>query len=145
MLSLEYPPWQTVYYHFRKWRLDGRLRRAHERLREEVRETEGRDLDPSAAVIDSQVVKTTPVGGPERGCDAAKRLASRKRHLLVDTSGLVLSARVHSANLHDRDVARVLLSDDLKEDLPRMELVWTDGAYTGAFRRWAQQERGWRL
>jgi transposase len=67
MLPREYPPWQTVYYHFRRWRHDGRLRRAHDRLREELREAEGRDRDPSAAVIDSQVVKTTPVGGPDAG------------------------------------------------------------------------------
>jgi transposase len=79
---------QTVYYHFRKWRIDGRLRRAHHRLRTAVREAEGRDRNPSAAVIDSQVVKTTPVGGPQRGYDGAKRLAGRKRHILVDTNGL---------------------------------------------------------
>jgi putative transposase len=88
MLPREHPPWQTVYYHLRRWRLDGRLRKAHDRLREEVREAEGRDRDPSAAVIDSQVVKTTRVGGPERGYDGAKRLAGRKRHILVDTGGL---------------------------------------------------------
>ena len=63
MLPREYPPWQTVYYHFRRRRIDGRLRRAHDRLREEVREAEGRDRNLSAAVIDSQVVKTTRVGG----------------------------------------------------------------------------------
>ena len=67
MLPREYPPWQTVYYHFRKWRIDGRLRRAHERLRDAVRQKEGRERDPSAAVVDSQVVKTTPVGGPDAG------------------------------------------------------------------------------
>ena len=67
MLSREYSPWQTVYYHFWKWRRDGRLRQAHERLREAVREVEGREPDPSAAVIDSQAVKGTGVGGPERG------------------------------------------------------------------------------
>jgi putative transposase len=79
MVPREYPPWQTVYDWFRKWRIDGRLRRAHDRLREEVRQAEGRNRNPSAAVIDSQVVKTTRVGGPERGYDGAKRLAGRKR------------------------------------------------------------------
>src|ERR687893_3184252 len=87
MLPREYPPWQTVYYHFRKWRLDGRLRQAHDRLRDAVREAEGRTGDPSGAVIDSQAVKTSRAGGPERGYDGAKRLAGRKRHLLVDTNG----------------------------------------------------------
>ena len=90
----EYPPWQTVYYHFRRWRIDGRLRRAHDRLRDAVCEAEGRERDPSAAVIDSRVVKTTPADGPERGYDRAKRLAGRKRHIVVDTNGLVLAARV---------------------------------------------------
>ncbi len=135
MLPREYPPWQTVYYHFRKWRIDGRLRRAHDRLREEVREAEGRDRDPSAAVIDSQVVKTTRVGGPERGYDGAKRLAGRKRHiLLVDANGLVLAARVHGADLPDRDGGKRLLEEG--QGLPRMELLWADGAYTGGFREW---------
>jgi transposase len=109
MLPREYPPWQTVYYHFRKWRIDGRLRRAHDRLRDAVRQAEGRERVHSAAVVDSQVVKATPVGGPERGYDRAKRLAGRKRHLLVDTNGLVLAARVHSADLPDRDGGRRLL------------------------------------
>jgi len=96
-------------------------------------------------VIDSQAVKGTGVGGPERGYDGAKRLSSRKRHLLVDTGGLVLGARLHAANLHDRDGAQVLLSDELKEELPRLELLWADGAYTRGFREWAEGERGWRV
>ena len=145
MLPREYPPWQTVYYHFRKWRRDGRLRQAHDRLRATVRESECRDRDPSGAVLDSQVVRTTGVGGPERGYDGAKRLSGRKRHLLVDTGGLVLSARVHAASLHDRDGAQGLLTDELKKELPQLELVWADGAYTTEFRRWAEEERGWRV
>jgi putative transposase len=145
MLPREYPPWQTVYYHFRKWRLDGRLRRAHDRLRTAVREAEGRDRDPSAAVIDSQVVKTTPVGGPERGYDGAKRMSGRKRHILVDTGGLLLAARVHGADLPNRDGGSRLLNEALHRKLPRMELVWADGAYTSGFREWAQEERGWRV
>jgi putative transposase len=86
-----------------------------------VRVSEGRKADPSAAIIDSQVVKTTPVGGPERGYNGAKRLAGRKRHILVDTGGLVLAARVHGADLPDRDGGRRLLEDG--EELPRMGLV----------------------
>jgi len=145
MLPKEYPPWQTVYYHFWKWRRDGRLRQAHDRLREEVREAEGRKRDPSGAVIDSQAVKGTGVGGPERGYDGAKRLSGRKRHLLVDTGGLVLGASVHAASLHDREGAQRLLTDELKESLPQLELLWADGAYTGGFRRWAEEERGWQV
>jgi putative transposase len=143
MLPREHPPWQTVYYHLRRWRLDGRLRKAHDRLREEVREAEGRDRDPSAAVIDSQVVKTTRVGGPERGYDGAKRLAGRKRHILVDTGGLVLAAKVHGADLPDRDGGRRLLSEG--RVLPRVELLWADGAYTGGFREWLRRQLGCRL
>jgi putative transposase len=136
---------QTIYYHFWKWRKDGRLHRAHDRLRTAVRQSEGRDPDPSGAVIDSQAVKSTGVGGPERGYDGAKRLAGRKRHLLVNTGGLVLGVRVHAASLHDRDGAQGLLSDEMKEDLSRLRLIWADGVYTSGFRRWAQQERGWRV
>ena len=145
MLPREHPPWQTVYYRFRKWRLDGRLRQAHDRLREEVRQAEGRVRDPSGAVIDSQALKGSGVGGPQRGYDGAKRLSGRKRHLLVDTGGLVLGAHVHAASQHDRDGAQELLTDELKKELPRLELVWADGAYTSEFRRWAEEERGWRV
>jgi putative transposase len=77
-------------------------------------------------------VRTTGVGAPERGYDGAKRLAGRKRHLLVDTGGLVLGVHVHAASLHDRDGARELLTDELQRGLPRSAIVWADAAYTGA-------------
>ena len=104
---------------------------------------EGRERDRSAAVVDSQVVKTTPVGGPERGYDGAKWLAGRKRYLLVDTSGLVLAARVHSADLPDRDGGRRLLGEG--QELQRMELLWPDGAYMGGCREWLRRQLGWRV
>ncbi len=110
-----------------------------------MREAGGRSRDPSGAVLDSQVVKTTGVGGPGRGYDGAKRLAGRKRHLLVDTGGLVLGAHVHAASLHDRDGAQQLLSAGLKERLPRLVVVWADAAYTGRFREWVEEERGCRV
>ena len=96
-------------------------------------------------MIDSQAVKTSRAGGPERGYDGAKRLAGRKRRILVDTNGLVLAARVHGADLPDRDGGRRVLAEGLGQKLPRMELVWADGACTGGFREWAQEELGWRV
>jgi putative transposase len=85
------------------------------------------------------------VGGPARGYDGAKRLKGRKRHLLVDTTGLVLLACVHGADLHDRDGARRLVETAGASELARLELVWADQGYTGAFARWLHDTRGWRL
>ncbi len=94
-------------------------------------------------MIDTQAVKTSRAGGPERGYDGAKRLAGRKRHILVDTNGLVLAARVHGADLPDRDGGRRLLAEGLGRKLPRLELVWADGAYTTGGLRESGPKRSW--
>lgn len=145
MLPHEYPPWQTVYHRMRAWRRDGTWRRLNAVLRGRVRQREGRRAQPSGGSLDSQSVKSTGVGGPERGYDGAKRLSGRKRHILVDTSGLVLHARVHSAALHDRDGGKLLLEPSLREELPRLDVVWADQGYAGRFVAWVQEMRGWRL
>jgi putative transposase len=96
-----------------------------------------RDPNPSAAIVDSQSVRTTGVGGNERGFDPAKKVEGRKRHLLVDTRGLVLQARVHNAKVPDEDGIRLLL-DPARECLPRLSHLWVDAGYQGRGRRWAE-------
>jgi putative transposase len=139
-LPLEYPPWQTVYGYFRIWRLEGAWQRIHDRLRGDVREQEGRERQPSAAIVNSKSVKTTDRGGAEREFDAGKRTAGRKRHILVDTHGLLLLVIVHSAGVQDRDGARRVL-EPLAQRFTRLRKIWADGIYTGDLAEWVRNLR----
>ena len=130
MLPREFPPWSTVFSRFRRWRLDGTLRRAHDVLRALVRRRAGRTPAPSAAIIDSQSAKSAGVGGPARGYDGGKRVKGRKRHILVDVMGLLLLAVcVHAADVQGSPsaTARARGSWQIRSRLTRSRRFGTSG------------------
>lgn len=129
-LPREFPKWKTVYGIFLKWRNDGTWQKIHDKVRNQLRRQEGRETSPSAAIIDSQSVKTTEVGG-ERGYDAGKKVNGRKRHIIVDTLGLILAVTVHAANIQDYDGAVGVIQSlgELRRRFRRLKVIFADSAY----------------
>ena len=136
-LPREFPAWCAVYYYFHRWSLDGTWTRIHEILRARVRTRCGRHKHPTAGCLDSQSVKGTAVPGV-RGYDAGKKVNGRKRHILVDTLGLLLAVVVTTASVQDRDGARLLLRH-LPGGCKKLRRISVDGGYAGRLVTWVSE------
>jgi putative transposase len=144
LLPLDFPPWQTVYYYFRNWKRIGLIDEVHDALVEKSRKDAGKKTTPSVGIIDSQSVKTTSVAGESRGYDAGKKTKGRKRHIIVDTMGLLLCVVVHSADIQDRDGAKLVM-EKLKYNLSKIVKIFADGGYAGKLVEYVKDTFSWVL
>jgi putative transposase len=130
LLPKDFPSWQLTYYYFRKWLLCGVWNKLQKTLREMVREKHHKKACPSLGIIDSQSVKNSEWGLPDKGFDGNKKIKGRKRHIIVDTLGLLLCIVVTSANVHD-GVAAESIFEKMKGKFPRLKKILADGGYKG--------------
>jgi len=144
MLPRDFPNWSTVYNVFWRWRNDGTWQKIHDVLRAKARKAAGKKSTPTVAIVDSQSVRTAE-GGEERGYDAAKKITGRKRHVAVDTLGLLLAVVVHAADWQDQDGAEWVM-DKLGEQFKRIKVIFGDFAYgRGGLPDWVKETFGWIL
>lgn len=131
-IESKYPAWQSVYYHFRKWKRDGRFQQVNQRLNEMERYSEDRKETPSAICTDSQTIKIAPFISQQTGVDGGKKINGRKRHIITDTMGLIIGVGISAANAYDGSVA-IAIFGNYRHELKSVKMVFADGSYKGAF------------
>ena len=141
MLPRHFAPWQTVYYYFRKWKLEGVIEDIMDTIHSLVRKMTGREESPSMGIIDSRSVKTSHHVDSDRGIDGNKRVKGRKEHIVVDTLGIPMAVAVHEANLHDSKGAPKVV-EKLEHKFPRLRKILADGGYQGSFGDWVFKKFG---
>lgn len=144
MLPSDFAPWQTVYYYFRKWKLEGVWDELLNVLHTKARRSVGKEESPSLGIIDSRSVKTSHHVDTDRGIDGNKKIKGRKEHIVVDTLGLPMAIKVHEANIHDSKGAMPTL-ENLAYKFPRLSKILADGGYQGDLSAWVKKEFGWDL
>jgi putative transposase len=142
LMPHDLPAWGTVYDYFRMWQKQGIWDQVVEALRKRMRRKQGRDEEPSAAVIDSQSIKTSAVRGEAKGFDMGKKIWGRKRHALVDTEGNLMEIKVTGAQASDL-AGGIKLLELLLGRFPRLKLLWGDSRYGGKLREWVKEQFGW--
>lgn len=143
LLPKEYPPYQSCYYYFRKWKLNGMWKKLNKVLVQTFRQSLNREKSPSIGIIDSQSVKCSEWGVPDKGFDGNKRIQGRKRHIVVDTLGCVLAVVVHSANRHDSKGGILVLEELFNQKYYRLVKIIADKAYKGIIHYIAAVIFGW--
>lgn len=144
MLPTDFPSWKLVYYYFTKWKNNGTIELINELLRDKTRKNANRNESPSIGLIDSQSIKTTRSGGICRGIDGGKKIKGRKRHIIVDTMGLLLAVVVHAANEHDSKAALNVIAK-LRGRFCRLVKIIADGGYRGELIENTKTKFGWIL
>jgi putative transposase len=142
LLPNSYAPWQTVYWYFRKWALEGIIELAHQCLRKALRKKSGKNQSASVGIIDSASVRMSSISGQARGIDGNKKIKGSKRHIIVDTLGLIICIAVHAANIHDSKGAKQVFEKlyDIRHDEERMEKIFADGGYQGELKDWVKEK-----
>ena len=130
LLPGDFPKWQTVYYYFSTWKKNEIWEQIHESLVEQIRKTAGKNEEPTVGIIDAQSVKSTLVSSQSKGFDAGKKIKGIKRHLIVDTLGLILAVVIQSASVQDRDGA-ISVIDKLIENWKKVIKIFADAGYAG--------------